>query len=256
MRRVFAKARQLSAQQRAERLEADRLLLAAHYPRWRWRWIEAGPVAEGDLLLDNGCGPPQSMAVRILFPAGYPKDEPRVVDVSGRFAHIADRHFYENGCCCFWHQLESLWLPEDAEGLLRILDHAHVFFRRQIICDTTGKYPGPQRAHGGAGTQQALTERLGGAPLVPIFKKALLFQGECGCNQPCPCGSRRKYKRCHRNVLRDIRAGVSQAVLREAFGLPIAGPSRATRRAAQRPRPAPKVPRHQRRSPAPARPGP
>ncbi len=244
------------ARQWAARLEADRLLPAPDLLGLSWAEHEGEPVVEGDLVLDDGCGPPQAFAVRIVFPPGYPLHEPLVYDVRGRFEHIADRHFYDDGHCCFWHPLESAWEPGDPEGLLRIVAETAAFFRRQLICDVRGKYPGPQRAHGGLGTLEALAASLGEARLVLLFRKTLLFEGECGHNAPCPCGSRRKYKRCHLAVLQAIRQRVNQEAMRQAFGVLATRPNRATRRAALWPRPAPKVPRHQRRSRSPARPAP
>jgi hypothetical protein len=256
MRSALQKVERRQAEQRAERLRADRLLPTPDFLGLSWAEHEGQPVVEGDLLLDDGYGPPQAFAVRIVFPAAYPLEEPSVYDVQGQFLHIADRHFYHDGRCCFWHPLESGWDSSDPQGLLRIVAEIAAFFRRQLICDAMGEYPGPQRAHGDDGTYEALAARLGGAPRVALFQEALLFQGECGCNAPCPCGSRRKYKKCHLSVLQSIRARMSQDALRQVFGIFRTLPNRATRRAAQWPRPAPKVPYYQRRSRSLAHPAP
>ena len=233
-------APQRAWQQRAARLQADRPLVAACYPGLRFAEHEGEPVLEGHIVLDDGCGPPQTIAIKVTFPPNYPQHEPSVYEVGGRFEYIADRHFYPNGRCCLWHWLLSPWSAGDPEGLLRFLEHAVVFFRRQLICDEIGEkhYPGPQLAHGVEGTRQALAMKLGDTRLLSVFEKPLRLITDFNGNELCRCGSGLKYKRCHQPRLQDLKARLTQKHMREVFELaaepgstlPAAVANRAARR--------------------------
>lgn len=109
------------------------------------------------------CGVPTSIAVRLAFSYDYPQSEPRAFDAGESFPHHANRHFYEDGSCCLWLELESSWDPADIDALESFLDQLAVFFDRQLICDATGGnyLLGESRGHGDAGYMEYARSFLG-----------------------------------------------------------------------------------------------
>ena len=214
----------LDMKRRAARLEKARSLVAASLYGAQWpdlRWRDAGETTflEGEIAIDEGFGCIETIEIVIEFGPNFPRREPEVRETGGRFPHIADRHFYPDGRCCLWHWLQSPWDENDEEALLKLLDEVALFFRRQLICDTCGNFPGPQLPHGDAGTRQAITELLGGAGLVETFAAPLLGRRDFAVNAPCPCGQTTKYKKCHQATVARIRQRVKRSELERIFGV-------------------------------------
>jgi len=187
------------------RLAHDCALLNQLHPQLSYRVDpETGFVClHGNLEYQLACNVPTWVAVRIVFPHDYPRSEPVAYDEENRFPHIADRHFYANGRCCLWLPPESSWKPSDGDALVEFVDQVALFFDRQLVCEAQPshrhiQWPGGERAHGVTGYLEYVRDVLGGdegavAALVPI----LVGRRRIGRNRQCPCGSARKYKKCH-----------------------------------------------------------
>jgi hypothetical protein len=194
------------------RLAQDRLGIADTFSGLSYRIDEvAGRVfLDGTITLVAECGVPTHLAAHVEFPVDYPQREPRIFEAAGRFPHIPDRHFFEDGQCCLWLPPESMWNPGDPDGLCRFLEVVAVFFDQQLVYEAEGRsvWPGEQRSHGEEGYLEFVQEVLGGdRQLLAIFAPFLLDL-QMGCvqsNDSCPCGSRRKYKRCHKRRVEDIK---------------------------------------------------
>lgn len=204
------------------RLARDRALVAARYPCLTHRIDAAARLVflEGAITLIGECGVRSPISTRIEFADDYPAREPRAYDAAGRFPHDADHHFYSNGRCCLWLPPESRWDPFDPDALPIFLDEVAIFFDRQLVHEVTGdgSWPGGQRAHGYRGYLEFVADLLGGdrhllAVLVPILANA----SGISRNSSCPCGSGRKYKRCHLATVEDIQRRVGPAEVRKIF---------------------------------------
>ena len=120
---------------------------------------------------------------------------PTVYEVGGRHALIAEReaidtidlHFYPDGACCLGLQL----LADRRTTLKEFMDELVVpFFYRLSYTDVHGlgaarNFLWAEYSHGDQGLREYLSD---------VADIARLGQGR---NDPCPCGSGRKYKRCH-----------------------------------------------------------
>ncbi len=187
------------------RLAQDQASISEMFPGLSYRVDEtAGRVfLDGLLTLVAECGVPTSIVVRVEFPSDYPQGEPHIFEVAGRFPHVSDRHFFADGQCCLWLPTESRWEPDDPEGLCRFLEEVAVFFDQQLVYEAGGRseWPGEQRSHGDEGYLEYIVDELGGdRHLLVVFAPILLGlqKGRVQSNDPCPCGSRRKYKGCHK----------------------------------------------------------
>lgn len=120
---------------------------------------------------------------------------PTVYEVGGRHTQIAERegiaivdlHFYPNGACCLGLQV----LADRRTGLREFMDELVVpFFYRLSFTDRYGLVAArrdlwAEYSHGDDGLREYLAE------VADIARHGL------GRNEPCACGSGRKYKRCH-----------------------------------------------------------
>jgi SEC-C motif len=207
------------------RLAQDQASIAEMFPGLSYRVDEtAGRVfLEGTITLVAECGVPTPIVVRVEFPSDYPQGEPHIFEIAGRFPHVPDRHFFADGQCCLWLPPESRWKPDDPEGLCRFLEEAAVFFDQQLVYEAEGKgiWPSEQRSHGDEGYLEFVQEVLGGGQqLLAVFAPILLGlrTGHIQSNDQCPCGSRRKYKRCHKQHVEEVRRRMGSDFLQYIVG--------------------------------------
>ncbi len=207
------------------RLTQDRAGISEMFSGLSYRVDEVAErvFLDGTITLVAECGVPTSIAVRVEFPSDYPQGEPRIFEVGGLFPHVSDRHFFADGQCCLWLPPESRWNAEDPDGLCSFLAEAAVFLDQQLVYEAEGRgeWPGAQRSHGDEGYLEFVQETLGGdRHLLAVFAPVLLDHktGHVQSNDPCPCGSRRKYKRCHKPCVEDIKRRMGSGTLQAIVG--------------------------------------
>lgn len=202
-----------------ERFRSDRDLVRSQFPRIR-HLID--PLAhrvflEGELVIRGDAGVPERVAVRVEFGDGYPAYEPSAYEPVGRFPRIADRHLYPDGRCCLWIEQESRWDGGDPEGLRRFLDEVALFFDRQLICDLTGSFPGPQRGHGVDGYVEFARDVLGGDAVLAAMLPLLCGRKTVAGGDRCPCGSGRRFRRCHEPAVARVFRNVDRRWMQGEF---------------------------------------
>lgn len=206
-------------------LFAERALVEEHYPDLSFRIDpDSGLMClQGNITLQADCGVTTEISVRIVFPTGYPDLEPAAFDAAGRFPVSDDRHIIAGGRFCLWLPPCSRWDKNDPNKLLRFLDEVTVFLERQLIYDATGgkEWPGSQYEHGRAGYEQFMLSALGGCEdhFRALFP-AIAGQDDPGRNDPCPCGSNKKYKRCHAQVVEEIVSRIGLRTLNYLYKKP------------------------------------
>jgi SEC-C motif len=210
----------------ADRFSSDRALVAKFYPSLEFRINAEKDTAflEGDMILRADCGIPTEIETVVRFPWDYPGSEPVPFDAGKRFQPapgklLTDRHIGPDGQCCLWLPPCSLWDSANPEGLREFLDELAVFFDRQLIYDLTRRWPGPSYGHGTNGYLEFIQERLGNdVRLSDVLTPVITMQTEVGPNAPCPCGSGKKFKKCHRHVSERIQGQIGVGRLRRIFG--------------------------------------
>lgn len=208
--------------QGATRLAHDRALVAHEYPTLSYRIDDdSGTVhLEGKLVYRAACGIPTEVPVRIDFPFDYPRREPRAFDAGNSFKHSLDRHFStDDGQCCLWLPPKSRWNSNDLNALLVFLDEVIVFFDRQLVYDAIGgtTWPGGQYGHRIDGWEEWIADEIGDDRVLRALIPILNTNEKVGRNETCRCGSGRKFKRCHSNMIENIRRKVPQARLQQVF---------------------------------------
>lgn len=179
------------------RFQRDDAIVRAHYPGLEWKIDEATQLARlgGTVTILESGGIKTPVPTRVDFPYYYWSDEPVAFETTRRFVWDQDRHITpESGQCCLWLPPLSKWDPNDPNALHTFLDELAVFFDRQLVFESTGRWPGPSWGHSDDGYWKYVVEQLGG-DLTTADK--FIFGLMTGRNEPCPCGGGRHYKRCH-----------------------------------------------------------
>ncbi len=209
-------------------LRAEEALVREFYPGLRFRLdADDGRMnLEGDFVLQTDCGITNSIAIRVVFPRNYPNFEPSAFDAGGRFPVSLDRHIIKGGQFCLWLPPCSPWDKEDPKRLLRFLDEVAAFLERQMIFEATGIWPGDHYRHGRHGYEQFMSAILDGnvAHLAALFP-VILGKADPGRNELCPCGSEKKYKRCHSDAVAEIVGRIGRGTLDFYYSKPRKGRS-------------------------------
>lgn len=179
-----------------ERFRHDDAIVRAYYSDLAWRIdADAGKASlVGAVAILEPGGIRTKVAMRIDFPTDYPDSEPAVFETGHQFPWHQDRHIIPaDGQCCLWLGPRSGWQPDDPDVLHAFLDQVALFFDRQLVCDATGRWPGEAWQHGVHGYWDFIVEEVGREKAADWFVAGVSL----GRNTPCPCGSKRRYKRCH-----------------------------------------------------------
>lgn len=111
----------------------------------------------------------------------------------------------------------------ERDGLVGFFQQVLIHLRRSVIYALTGDYPGPAYAHGEAGEKEFREELVASFPIgLQRFVQPGL--GMPPDNQWCPCGAPRRFKECHKPLLKKARAayleagGTIRALIRDGRG--------------------------------------
>lgn len=216
-RRKPTRARPWYQRDKGARLAADTKLVAENFPTLAFRIEEQTQLVflEGPLTIGSKCGITTTIETRLVFPSSYPNAEPVAFDATRRFKPypgktIEDRHLSGKGQCCLWLPPRSAWSSANPNALRDFLDQLVIFFDRQLIYDATGEWPGPAYDHGRNGYRQFIEEELqNNAALANSLSPIILRQVSIGRNDGCPCGSERKFKKCHLHIVEQIQLRIA-----------------------------------------------
>lgn len=201
------------------RFAADRALLANDYPLLQASIDHHKKLVsyEGDLSYEAQCGLPVCVRVRIELPKNYPEGEPKALDLSGRFIHDEDGHFFSGtNRCCLWLSVTSEWEGAAPSALRDFVDQVWVFFHRQLIFQASNRteWPGKAWAHGREGYKEWIGEQLNlDRTTVDDLWPAFTAFKEYPRYDLCPCGSGKKFKWCHQDRVQELRERIGRARL-------------------------------------------
>lgn len=149
--------------------------------------------------------------IRVHLPNAYPNALPKVWETEGKIK----RHLLADGSLCFGN-------PQDIGNLVKDGLRLGDFFSRVLnphLCreyavDTVQTYPDGERSHGLEGVWEGYYDLFKTTDKATILNELslILSRSRMARNQPCYCGSSKKYKRCHylleNTVMRPGRANV------------------------------------------------
>jgi hypothetical protein len=141
----------------------------------------------------------ESVKIRVEYPPSFPErgQTPTVILLShrDRWPKGGDSHLNSDWSLCLFVPGESGIDFQRADSLRKMFGVIHTFLfkerlyqhalARQTVTGEKAVWPGEARSHGLAGIVEAVRDK-----------------GGIGRNEPCPCGSGKKFKACHIKMLR------------------------------------------------------
>jgi hypothetical protein len=136
----------------------------------------------------------EAVRLRITYPPAFPaRNQPPSVYLEShhdRWENGGDSHIEHDWRLCLFVPCESGIDFREADSLNDLLAVTHTFLFKQRVYQRRlarsrldggkAKWPGEDRSHGLQGIREAVQDG-----------------GGIGRNDPCPCGSGKKFKRCH-----------------------------------------------------------
>jgi hypothetical protein len=174
-------------------------------------------VVDGLFVVSGPQGPYDSFQVKVAVSAGFPLQEPVVLETGGRIPKIAERHVYPNdGNCCLGVWEEWLLTAPDHTFETFLTGVLHDYLVSQTYFEARGEWPFGQRSHGYAGILESFAELMDveNDATVVIEHLRLLSMNELKGHHPCPCGSGRKLRQCHRNKADELKKQIPSAFAR------------------------------------------
>ncbi|MGA7617105.1 MAG: SEC-C domain-containing protein [Thermoanaerobaculia bacterium] len=157
--------------------------------------------------------------IEVILPDDYPATAPVVREIGGRIPRISDRHVEAHGgACLFIPEEEAVYFPPGSTLLDFLQGPVRSFFVSQLYFEKFGEWPFGQWAHGAAGTLQFYASRIGiDDPRIVLAFVGYLSRREIKGHWPCPCGSGKVLRRCHREKVAELRGTITWTVARRSF---------------------------------------
>lgn len=185
----------------AERAEIDELR-ASQPGLWLRAVEEKYLVFRGRLsLADAGGREIDAYLVEVRVPRHDRPGLPKVFERGGRIPVKADRHVFTDASCCIEYPVEYLLRPrqrlaEYVNGQVRS------YFIAQSYFEQFNAWPHGELGHDHVGTREFSASRFGDVDTSVVAGALELIDRPGGKHAPCPCGSRRKFLKCHYGVMR------------------------------------------------------
>lgn len=170
-----------------------------------------GFVLEGKLVLEKDGTPFDEYDMRLHVPNGFPDEEPKLFETGGRIAHTLEMHFNADGSACY--EVFEYWLMTTTSPTVLEFMRGPVvnFFLSQTIYKLSNEWPFGARSHGAAGLIEAAADALGvdTSPNSIVPRLLVLRDWPRKGHHPCPCGSKKRFRYCHRDELAPIHKRIS-----------------------------------------------
>ena len=166
------------------------------------------PYIHGTLYLKDESGSIiDQFSIRIEPGPDYPKRFPWVFETGGRIPRNINWHVFEdNGNCCIKSLPEELIICYRGITLTSFVQIEIIpYFFNQKYRELMGYFL-HERSHGYLGHLEYFMDifKTRDLEIVEKLLRRVLARNEAKCNSRCACGSRRKYRKCHRRALRKI----------------------------------------------------
>lgn len=187
---------------------------------------EGPPRLHGEFVLRDGGRTLERFAIEVRFGADSARALPEVREIGGRIPRDPDLHVNTDGTLCvvqpawFWFtHPEGLELAAFLEGPLR------AYLASQIIVAAGGEWPNGEWAHGATGVFDCFTAIFGvSSPGVVLAFAGIIAGQEASDGSRCPCGSGRRFRKCHGPIVFKVRRSLPPNVRRDSYNMLVSAP--------------------------------
>ena len=160
-----------------------------------------------------------SFDIEIKFPDDYPDSLPIVKETGTKIPISNERHINSDGTCCLSvPAIIHKKLSKNYTVIDFIEKYVVPFFANQLHFEIYSSWANGDFSHGSRGIVECYQELLNVQQLkiiVALLKIAL--QTFPKTNKKCPCDSNKKLKKCHLNMMIDLRISIPHSVLRNDY---------------------------------------
>lgn len=180
------------------------------YPKLSLKFDKDKPYITGTIdLIESEQIITDSYEIEIFWSRGYPYTFPLVFEIGGRIPINLDWHKFEtDGHCCLKAIPDEILLCKKGINLKWFISTQLIpYFFNQSFRQENGYYY-HERSHGIKGTIESFEEIFKTTDISSILKllSTLEAKADYKGTAKCPCGSKRKYKKCHRRTIRSVSA--------------------------------------------------
>jgi hypothetical protein len=154
--------------------------------------------------------------LEMQVPSDFPTSWPKIWEVGGRIPRTLERHVYpSDGSLCVLLPEEAYFILPRTLTLTQYLDGPLRNYLIGHCCVEGGRgWPWGERSHGIQGIEEFYQEILGAPDRITIARfLMLILQGRFKGHWPCPCGSGKIIRRCHKNIIYSIRERIPEPYL-------------------------------------------
>lgn len=200
----------------------ERKRLAAAFPSLELDTTAMPATVTGTLWLESDFG----FSVDLRIPDDYPEGIPRLICRPEEIPWEEDRHVVTAGaaCLCVSSEYRLHW-PRGSDLTDFMESFVVPYFVRQAYYQAHGEWPsGQERRHGAAGIIESFSDTLAelGSPNVATIERFLIMLASHGHpkgSDPCPCGSGKRIRKCHRQLVWALRNNVDPQFARHDLSL-------------------------------------
>ena len=171
------------------------------------------PLFEGDRVWDR-------YQVKLQVSQDSPRGIPALYEIGNRIPRKSDRHMEADGKACI--VLPDAYWYEHPQGM-NMLDFLNGpvrnFFVNQSLIDLgqPNVWKNGEWGHGAEGIVEFYATILGTRePKTILAYLGILKRDVIKGHWPCPCGSKRKLRNCHRELINELRTRIPQRVAAES----------------------------------------
>lgn len=137
----------------------------------------------------------------------YPNSYPLVYEIDGRIPHNIDWHVYPDGHFCIAVPIQERLDCLDGINLRTFIEKQVCSFLFNQTFRRKNGFFYRERAHGLSGRLQFYNEYLELRDFKTVVTALQIMSTgiEIGSHSKCFCGSKRKFKKCHRRKLRNLK---------------------------------------------------
>jgi len=189
-----------------ELFKKEALLVNIDFPDLKLIEKDSKQIICGELILIDSEGVKhKSYSIEIHPVPEYPLRFPLVFEIGGRIPKNVDWHIFESdGHCCLKTYAEELLICKKGLTLANFIENeVKPYFFNQTFRECYG-YFNQERAHGITGELEFFFELFRTKDLLQVLNLIYFISKrvEPYRTDDCFCGSREKYRRCHREAFR------------------------------------------------------